>query len=83
MTLASTSRRRWIAAEVSTLEKERRAGRRRASARGKNAMASGVGARIFTRAEGRYAKLLFLPSLFAKLLVSFFSYFPKNRCMPS
>ena len=36
VTLASTSRRRWIAAEVSTLEKERRAGRRRASARGKN-----------------------------------------------
>ena len=36
MTLASTSRRRWIAAEVSTPEKERHAGRRRASARGKN-----------------------------------------------
>jgi len=63
--------------------RQRYARRRRGGGVVKIAIPSGVGARIFARAEGRYAKLLFLPSLFAKLLESFFSYFSKSRWMSS
>ena len=88
VTLASTSRRRWIAAERRFQPRRRRGVRgedaptlrargRRGGGAAKIAMASGVGARIFARAEGRHAKLLFLPSLFVKLLESFFLIFLK------
>jgi hypothetical protein len=44
---------------------------------GEIAMASRVRARIFARAEGRYAKLLLMPSCFAKLLEAIFLVLPK------
>jgi hypothetical protein len=76
VTLASTSRHRWIAAEHRFQPWRRRGARgedapmlhargRRGGSAVKMVMASGVGARIFARAEGRYAKLLFLLSFFA------------------
>ena len=93
VTLASTSRRRWIAAERRIQPGRRRGARgedaptlRERGRRGgaaKITMPTGVGARIFARAERRYAKLIFLPSLFDKLLESFFPCFPKSRWMPS
>jgi hypothetical protein len=46
---------------------------------GKIAMASRVRTRIFARAEGRYAKLLLMPSYFAKLLEAIFCCFAKIR----
>jgi hypothetical protein len=46
-------------------------------------MASRVCTRIFARVEGRYAKLLLMPSCFAKLLEAIFSCFAKIRWMPS
>jgi hypothetical protein len=49
---------------------------------GEITMTSQVRARIFARAEGRYAKLL-LMSCFAKLLETIFSCFAKFRWMPS
>jgi hypothetical protein len=46
---------------------------------GEIAMASRVCACIFARAEGRYVKLLLMPSCFAKLLEAIFSCFAKIR----
>jgi hypothetical protein len=50
---------------------------------GEIAMPSRVGTRIFARAEGRYAKLLLMPSCFAKLLEAIFSCFAKIRWISS
>jgi hypothetical protein len=63
--------------------RQRYARRRRGGGAAKIAISSRVGARIFARAEGRYVKSLFLPSLFAKLLEFFSSYFSKSRWMSS
>jgi hypothetical protein len=46
-------------------------------------MATTIRARIYTRGEVSFAKFLFLPSWFAKLLDANFSYFAKIIWMPS
>jgi hypothetical protein len=46
-------------------------------------MATTIRARIYTRGEVSFAKFLFLPSWFAKLLEANFSCFAKIRWMPS
>ena len=46
-------------------------------------MPSRIRARIFARAEGRFAKLLLMSSCFAKLLEAIFSYFAKIIWMSS
>jgi hypothetical protein len=46
-------------------------------------MATTIGAHIYVRGEVSFAKFLFLPSWFVKLLEVNFSYFAKIRWMPS
>jgi hypothetical protein len=46
-------------------------------------MATTIRARIYVRGEVSFAKFLFLPSCFAKLLEANFSYFAKIIWMPS
>jgi hypothetical protein len=46
-------------------------------------MATTIRARIYARVEVSFAKFLFLPSWFAKLLEANFSRFAKIRWMPS
>jgi hypothetical protein len=46
-------------------------------------MTTTISARIYARGEVSFAKFLFLPSLFAKLLEANFSYFAKIIWMPS
>jgi hypothetical protein len=46
-------------------------------------MATTICARIYARGEVSFAKFLFLPSWFAKLLEANFSYFAKIIWMPS
>jgi hypothetical protein len=46
-------------------------------------MATTIRARIYARREVSFAKFLFLPSWFAKLLEANFSRFAKIRWMPS
>jgi hypothetical protein len=46
-------------------------------------MSTTIRARIYARGEMCFAKLLFLPSLFAKLLEAIFSRFAKIKWMPS
>jgi hypothetical protein len=46
-------------------------------------MATTIPACIYARGEVSFAKFLFLPSWFAKLLEANFSSFAKIRCMPS
>jgi hypothetical protein len=46
-------------------------------------MATTIHVRIYARGEVNFAKFLFLPSWFAKLLEANFSCFAKSRWMPS